>query len=283
MHPSLRSNVASKMNENLPGKCTKLYGCNVPNRKAPIYEPVRRQCTQLYGCIWGRGVVARWKSTLEKVETPNLPRAVALLLRLLSKNLKFKIYRIVILPVVLYGCEIWSLTLREERKLRVFENMVLRRIFVPRREEVTGEWRRLHNEDLNHLYSSPNIVRVIKSRRMKWAGHVALMCEVRRLYSFLVGKTEGRIPLGRPSRRLVDNIRMDLQEVRCVYMDWIGLAQDRDSWRKLVSAVMNLRVPWNVGSFLTSRRAVSFSRRTLHHWIKISRNFWFSNLLVSFN
>ena len=83
----------------------------------------------------------------------------------------------IILPVVLYGCETWSLTLREERKLRVFENMVLRRIFGPRRDEVTGEWRRLHNEELNDLYSSPDIVRVIKSRRMRWAGHVARMGE----------------------------------------------------------------------------------------------------------
>jgi len=96
---------------------------------------------------------------------------------LLSKNLKIKIYRTIILPVVLYGCETWSLTLREERKLRVFENMVLRRIFGPRRDEVTGEWRRSHNEELNDFYSSPNIVRVIKSRRLRWAGHVARMGE----------------------------------------------------------------------------------------------------------
>jgi len=95
--------------------------------------------------------------------------------RLLSKNLKIKVYRVTILPVVLYECETWSLTQREERKLRVFENMVFRRIFGPRRDEVTGEWRRLHNEELNDLYSSPNLVRVIKSRRMRWAGHVARM------------------------------------------------------------------------------------------------------------
>jgi len=95
--------------------------------------------------------------------------------RLLSKDLKIKIYGTLILPVVLYGCETWSLTLREERKLRVFENRVLRRIFGPRRNEVKGEWRRLHNEELNNLYSSPNIVRVIKSRRMRWAGHVGRM------------------------------------------------------------------------------------------------------------
>ena len=110
--------------------------------------------------------------------------------RLLSKKLKIKIYRTIILPIVLYGCEAWSLTLREERKLRVFENMVLRRIFEPRRDEVTGEWRRLHNEELINLYSSLNIVRVIKSRRMRWAGHVARMGEKRGVYRVLMGKPE---------------------------------------------------------------------------------------------
>jgi len=108
--------------------------------------------------------------------------------------------------------------------LRVFENMVFRRIFGPRRDEVTGEWSRLHNEELNDLYSSPNIVRVIKSRRMRWAGHVARMGEERGVYRVLVGKPEGKRPLGRPTRRWVDNIRTDLQEVGCGYMDWIGLA-----------------------------------------------------------
>ena len=125
----------------------------------------------------------------------------------------------------------------------MFENMVLRRIFEPRSDEVTGEWRRLHNEELNDLYSSPNIVRVTKSRRMRWAVHVVRMGEERGVYRDLVGKPEGRRPLWRPRRRWVDNIRMDLQEVGCRYMDWIGLAQDRDRWRTLVSAVMNLRVP----------------------------------------
>ena len=104
-------------------------------------------------------------------------------------------------------------------------------------------WRRLHNEELNDFYCSPNIVRVIKSRRMRWAGHVARMGEERGAYRVLVGKPEGRRSLERPRSRWVDNIRMDLQEVGCGYMDWIGLAQDRDRWRTLVSAVMSLRVP----------------------------------------
>jgi len=156
---------------------------------------------------------------------------------------KIRFIYVIILPVVLYGCETSSLTLREERKLRVFENMVLRRISGPRRDKVTGEWRRLHNEELNDLYSSPNIVRVMKWRRMRWAGHVARMGEERGVYRVLVGKPEGKRPLGKPRREWVDNIRMDLQEVGSGYMDWIGLAQDRDRWRTLVSAVMNLRVP----------------------------------------
>jgi len=125
----------------------------------------------------------------------------------------------------------------------VFDNMVLRRIFGPRRDEVTGEWRRLHNEELNDLYSSPNIVRMIKWRRMRWVGHVARMDDERGVYRVLVGKLEGRRPLGRPKRRWMNNIRLDLQGVGCGYMDWIGLAQDRDRCRTLVSAVMNFRVP----------------------------------------
>jgi hypothetical protein len=126
----------------------------------------------------------------------------------------------------------------------VFENRVLRRIFGPKREEVTGEWRKLHNEELHDLYSSSNIIRIIKSRRMRWSGHVARMGEKRNAYRVLVGKPEGKRPLGRPRCRCVDNIRMDLGEVGGGDVDWIGLAQDRNRWRRaLVNSVFNLRVP----------------------------------------
>jgi hypothetical protein len=133
--------------------------------------------------------------------------------RLLSKNLKIRIYKTLIFPVVLYGCETWSLTLREEHRLEVFENRVLWRIFGPKRDEVTGEWRKLHNEELHELYSSPSIIRIIKARKMRWAWHVARMGEKRNAYRLLVRKPEGRRPLERPRRRWLDYIRMDVVEV----------------------------------------------------------------------
>ena len=121
----------------------------------------------------------------------------------------------------------------------MFENRVLRRIFGPKRDEVTGEWRKLHNEDFSDLYSLPNIVWVIKSRRMRWAR----MGEGRGVHRVLVGKPEGKRPLGRPRRRWEDNIKIDLQDVGGGCGDWIELSQDRDRWRALVGTVRNLRVP----------------------------------------
>jgi hypothetical protein len=142
-----------------------------------------------------------------------------------------KIYRTIILPVVLYRCENWSLTLREEHRLRVFENRVMRRIFGPKRDEVTGKWRKLHSEELHNLYSSPDITRQVKSRRMRWVGHVARVGEERRVYKVLVGKPEGKRPLGRPRHRWEDGISMDLREIGLGCVDWIRLAQDKDRWR----------------------------------------------------
>ena len=134
------------------------------------------------------------------------------------------------------------MALREKRRLRVSENRVLRRIIRPKRDELTGEWRKLHNEEPNDL-SSTNIFRVIKLRRMRWVGHVARMGERRGVCRVLVGKPEGKRPLGRPRRRWEGNIKMDHQEVACEGVDWIKLVQDRGRWRALVTAVMILRVP----------------------------------------
>jgi hypothetical protein len=120
---------------------------------------------------------------------------------------------------------------------------VLRRIFGPKRDEVTEEWRRLHNEELYALYSSPNIIRVIKSRKLRWSGHVARMGERRGAYRALVGKSEGRRQLERPRRIWEDNIKMDLRKVGWGGMDWINLAQNTDRWRALVNTVMNFQVP----------------------------------------
>jgi hypothetical protein len=123
---------------------------------------------------------------------------------LLSRNIKVKIYKTVILPVVLYGCKTWSLTLREEHRLRVFENRVLRGIFGPKRNEVMGQWRRLHNGELLNLYSSPDVIRQFNSRRSSWVGRVARMGEGRNVYRVLVGKPEGKSPLERSRRRWED-------------------------------------------------------------------------------
>jgi hypothetical protein len=132
--------------------------------------------------------------------------------------------------------------LREEHRLRVFENRVLRRIFGPRMEE-DESWRTLHNDELHNLYSSPNIVRVNKSRRMRWAGHVARMEEGRVVYKVLVGRPEGKGPLGRPRRSWEVNIKMDLRETGIDGANWIRLAQDRVRWQAFVKTAMNLQVP----------------------------------------
>jgi hypothetical protein len=146
---------------------------------------------------------------------------------LLSKNLKIKIYRTTILPMVLYGFETWSPTLREESRLRVFKNRVLRRVFGHKRDEVTGEWRNLHNEEQNDLYSLHNILRVVKSRHGMWR----VMGEDRGVHRVLLGKPEGKRPLGRPRRRWGDNIKMDLQEVEGVVgTGWSWLRIGTGGW-----------------------------------------------------
>jgi hypothetical protein len=162
---------------------------------------------------------------------------------LLSKNVKVRIYKTIILPVVLYGCGTLSLTLREEHKLRVFENRVLRRIFGSKRAGVTGGWRKLHYEELHNLHSSPSKIKIIKSRRMRWAGHVTQMGEKRIVYRLLVGKPEGKRPLGKPRCRWIYNIKMNLLEIGLSVVDWICLAQDRYRCRALVNVVMKLPVP----------------------------------------
>jgi hypothetical protein len=144
----------------------------------------------------------------------------------------------------------------------VFQKKVLRRIFGSKRDEVTEEWRKLHNEELNDLYS-PSIFRVIKSRKMRWAENVVRIDERGGLCWVLVRKPEGRIPLGRPGCSWENNMKTDVQEVGCGDVDWIELAVDKDRWRALVYAVMNLRVSYSAVNFLTSCKPITFSRRTL--------------------
>jgi hypothetical protein len=143
----------------------------------------------------------------------------------------------------------------------VFQNRVLRRIFGPKTEEVSGGWRKLHNEELHNLYSSQNIIRMIKSRRMRMVGHVARRGDRRNSYRILVGKAEGKRPQRRPRRMRMDNIKIDLRNIGWGGMDWIDLAQDREQWRALVDTVMYLRVPYNIGKFLNSCTNGGFSRR----------------------
>jgi hypothetical protein len=129
--------------------------------------------------------------------------------------------------------------------MKVFENTVLRRIFGPKRDGMNGGWRKLHNEELHDLYSSPSIIRIIQSRRMRWRGYVARMGEKRNVSTLLVGKPDGKRPLGKTRRRWIGNIKMDLFGLGLGGVDWIDLAQDRYRWRALVNSVMNLRVPYN--------------------------------------
>jgi hypothetical protein len=132
---------------------------------------------------------------------------------------------------------------------------------------VTGEWRKLHNEELHDLYSSPSVIRVIKARRMRWAGHVARRGEKRDVYGLLVGKPDGRRPLGRPRCRWLDNIKMDLVEVGWGDVDWIGLAQDRDRWRALVNSVLNLWVPHNAGKLSSGHIIGDLSSSSQFHGV----------------
>jgi hypothetical protein len=161
---------------------------------------------------------------------------------LLSKNVKIRIYKSIILPVVLYGCETWSPTLREEHRLRMFQNRVLRRIFGSKRNELTGGWRNLHDEELCNLYSSPGIIRMIKSSNMRWAGHVARMGAKKNAYRTLVSKPEGKRPLRKQRVGGWITLNWILRELGCGGMDWIDLAQDGDQWRAPVNEVMNLRI-----------------------------------------
>ncbi|KAJ4446675.1 hypothetical protein ANN_13372 [Periplaneta americana] len=187
---------------------------------------------------------------------------------LLSKNLKVRIYKKVILPVVLYGCETWTLTLREEQRLRVFENKVLSKIFGAKRDEVPGEWRKLHNAELHALYSSSDIIRIIKPRRLRWAGHVARTGESRNAYRVLVGRPEGKRPLGRPRRRWEDNIKMDLSEEKRleVLEMWIWRRMEHVKWTYGIrnEAVLERMKEERVDETVTRK----IKRNWLGHWLR---------------
>ena len=146
------------------------------------------------------------------------------------------------MPAVIYGCETWSPTLREEQRLSVLENKVLRKIFGAKGDKITGEGRKLNNAELHALHSTPNIIRSLKSRLLRWAGHVACMDQSRNAYRVLVGKPDDKRPLGRPRHRWEDNNKMDLREVGCDPGELIDL-ENMDQWRTYVRAIMNLRVP----------------------------------------
>jgi hypothetical protein len=156
----------------------------------------------------------------------------------------------------------------------VFENRVLRRIFEPKRNDVRGDWRKFPNEELHNLYSSPSIIRMIKSR-MRWAENVVRTGENRNAYRILVGRPEGK----RPRRRWVDNIKIDLREIGWGGMDWIDLAQDRDQWRAVVNTVMNFQFPYNFGKFLSSCVTGGLSRRAQLHGISIIITFLCQSLV----
>ena len=163
--------------------------------------------------------------------------------RLLSRKTKIRIYKTIILPVVLYGCETWPLTRAQENRFRVFENKVLRKIFGTKKDEVGWEYRKLHNHELEELYKSPSIVRIIKSRRLRWAGHVARMSEERTARTIFAQKPRSKRPLGRPTRRWKDNVLQDLEEIGRNQVPWTEFAQNRVEWRSCVEAAMNFRVP----------------------------------------
>jgi hypothetical protein len=156
------------------------------------------------------------------------------------KEHEHQLYKTIILSIVLYGCETWSFTLREEQRLRVFENRVPRRILGPERGEATGELRKLHSGELRNFYSSRNISRQIKSRRTSWVGHVAHMGEERKMYKVLAGRSDGKRRLGKLRHRWEEAIKMDLGEIGWEGVVWIQLPQGRDLWWAVVNTVMNL-------------------------------------------